>query len=201
MRTPPSSFVHALALVDPNLSVRWGDVLKQWIVESKAIIPTSELRYLTRRLARMERFAADPMHPQREQAAKLAKTIAEEVFCAKAGKRVICTTVSLNSQVFNAICAADSRRYGGYSRMADEMEKQEFIEAERTEKVLADQRNDLNREVYDQLNFLWRKRETALLAGERSMTKLLHGEAAAKKEKAKKRDTARAKQEIILTDL
>lgn len=147
----------------------------------------------------MERFAADPTHPQRDQAAKLAKTIAEELISAKTGKRVVCMTVSLNSQVFNAICAADSRRYGGYSRMADEMEKQEFIEAERSEKIMADKRNDLNREVFDQLNFLWRKRDDALLNGERNMTKLLHGEKAAKIETSIKRDQAKARQ-VVLTD-
>jgi hypothetical protein len=170
-----SNFEKALQLVDPSLSVRWGSVINQWVVERTAVIPLTEMGYLTKREARLDKIVHDPHHPQCKIHFGTWQSCAEELQSAKTGKRVICITSVLSQQIFNAICQSDMQRYGGYSRFADELEAAEMKMYVDQERIAANEREAINKEVYDQLNFIWRKKEDLLLNGERNMNKLLHG--------------------------
>ena len=175
MPTPNSGFVQSLKLMDSNLDVRWGSVIGQWVVERRGIIPSTELGYLSKRESRLDRIVHNESHPQAKAQFKTWQSCREELTSAQAGKRVICITSILSQQIFDMICAGDLHRYGGYSRYADELEAAELHMHEDQARMAANTREAINKETYDMLNFIWRKKETELLSGERSMQKLLHG--------------------------
>jgi hypothetical protein len=173
MSTPLAGFVTSLHAFDPLLSVRYGDVSRSWIIERKAFIPQDELAFLRRRRDRTARIMKTES-PLRPVTVKTFVGVSEELASAQDGKRVVLFAETLDSRVFDSLCLGDIQRYGGYSRYADEMDKQDSRDADAMEKRHSNEREELNRETFDQLGFLWRKRETELLSGERNMKKLLH---------------------------
>jgi len=177
-RTPPAGFVRSLQLMDSLLSVRWGPKVGKWVIERKAFVPVSEIEFLRKRKARAKAFfnhpPANATSAQKQQQGALWEELSEELASARMGKRPIMFTKVLSPEIYNALAAADIRRYGGYARYADALEAgEERAEAE-AERILSNKRNAYNKEVYDMLNFIWKKREDSLINGERDMRKLLH---------------------------
>lgn len=167
MRTPPPGFVSSLQALDPLYHVRWGDAIRQWIIEREAVYSETERSFLSNRLRRLK--AA----PKRD-AARLAEAF-EEDLSAQGGRRVICFVNQLDSKVFDAVCVADVRRYGGWSRYADYLDAQDEKKEEALLRQQASQRDDLHRIAHDHMSFLGQHRIAQLEAGERDMNFLLHG--------------------------
>ena len=91
---------------------------------------------------------------------------------AKNGRRVIIYTRELDRRVFDMLVRAAIQKFGGYSRFADEVERlEESAEAKQT-RAHDSQMSDVNREVYDQMDFIERKRATDLAEG-KSMREML----------------------------
>lgn len=178
-KTPPAGFRRALQILDGLLDIHWGAVLGQWVIDRKAVIPVSEIEFLRRRKARTKKFVNNPPSDatpsQRQKHLDTYKGVSEELACARKGRRVILYTKELSPEIYNALCAADIKRFGGYARFADELERKEERAEEEAERVLGNKRHAMNQEIADQVHFLWRKRETDLLHGNQDMRQMLHG--------------------------
>jgi hypothetical protein len=81
----------------------------------------------------------------------------------------------LDAKVFDAVCHADIRRYGGWSRYADHLDEQDRLAEELAERRAAAVRDDLHRESWEKIEFLERNRGAQLEAGERDLQFLLDG--------------------------
>ena len=171
---PPDWFVKNLAIFDSLLRVRWGAVMKQWVIDRESSIPETELQYLINREHRLhDLISGNPEVYGRH--IPLYWNVAEEAASARQGRRVVLTTPVLNEDIFRTLMLSDISRYGGYSRYADELEASEAKAAAEKERAAANLREDINRETADMLHYIWRKRENALLNGHRNMNYLLHG--------------------------
>lgn len=175
MRTASSGFVISLQALDPLLSVRWGELIERWVIERKAWIGQEELRHLRRRFARLSLWVKDESRAQHQLEKKVWGEVGEELRSALEGKRVVLRAKDLNRETYEMLCLGDIARYGGYSRLADEIEKRELEEEERQENARSAYREELHRESYDVLHFLWEKRGAKLDHGERDLNVLLHG--------------------------
>lgn len=168
-------FMRSIASLDPLLSVRWGAYANQWVVERKAVISQEEIGYLARRYRRLGEWVGDDTRSDIERVRATYIGVAEELVSANQQRRVVFFTPHLDNRTYEQLCLSDIRRYGGYSRLADQMDEFEAGEMARLERALTEERLDINRETYDMLNFLWRKRAAALDHGQRDMNVLLHG--------------------------
>lgn len=180
MPIPSQGFVNSLAGLDPLLRVRWGQVIHQWVIDRKSPLTDQEIFYLKRRRDRAARLVTKStgagLHPN--QVEKLQQTwmgLSEEVISAEEGRRVIVYATDLNPKLYDALVLSDMKRYGGYARFADHLEAEEARREADIDRQLANKRNALNKETFDMLNFLWRKKESKLLDGERDFRYLLHG--------------------------
>lgn len=179
MRVPPAWFVKAIITMDRMLSVRESvSSSAHWVIERKAVIAPSEIATLIRRRDRVWRWVTFPNETQKQQLHQnriLWQSLADEVESAEHGKRVICRPRVLNQQVYNDLCSADIRRFGGAARYCTELEQQEErLDAEK-ERILANKRTAFNAEVYDILNFLERRKTDAMENGHTDLGYLLHG--------------------------
>ena len=175
---PPAWFVKAIGTLDPLLSVRRSVVTSHWVIERRAVIQPSEVETLRRRAARMYRWITFPNDEQKKQLHqnRIAwQSLQDEVASAEAGKRVISRPRVLNQQVYNDLCAADIKRYGGAARFCTQLEQDEERREAEQERILSNKRQAFNAEVYDMLNFMERKRAAALGHGHEDMQYLLHG--------------------------
>jgi hypothetical protein len=179
LKTPSKGFLTSLEILDSLLSVRWGEVIGQWVIQREARIPDTEMEFLKNRRERLRRFVngfgTDRESEQYRRTWNAYVGVCEEYTSATASKRVILFTPELTPKVYDMLCASDIRRYGGYSRYADELEAKEIAAQNDKERIWENERKALHAEVYDQLNFIWRNKETELLDGQRNMQKLLHG--------------------------
>lgn len=174
----PQWFVRALSTLDPLLRVRWGNVRAHWVIERKGIIPAQELEILIRRERRLWRWITTPAPAQQDAIHKNRITwmnVAEELDSARRGYRVICMPTVLNNQVYHDLCRSDFQRYGGFARFCDELEAQETFAENDAERQLTNKRQAMNGEVYDIMQFLNRKRGSAMEAGRTDLNYLLHG--------------------------
>lgn len=162
--SPALSFEQSLKLFDPLLRVRPAKFLtEKWIIERKGYIAPVELWYLKRRSDRALRFSKNTHDvKKRETLLKLHREVGEEYESARDGHRVVLIAGSLDRRVFDLLAAGDMQRYGGYSRFADELEKNEKAKEQALERELAGMRDDLHSEAHDKLNFAWRKKDDKL---------------------------------------
>lgn len=177
MLKPSTGFVNSLHGLDPLLSVYWGEHVQQWVVVRKSHVSEAELGYMRSRRDRLAKLIPN-FDGHENQLGKMKSTylgLSEEIRAGEGGKRVVLFAARLSQQVYDALVLADMSRYGGYSRMADEMEAAEERAEQEIERKQKEQRIAMNKEVYDQLSFLSRKRSDALANGRRDMRHMLHG--------------------------
>jgi hypothetical protein len=169
-----SAFRAACNSFDPFLSFRWSSRIGKWVVDRKALIPGTEIAFLTRRIARLEDAARRAKTARSDSAvnSELHQTV-EELASAKEGKRIVFFTKTLDSRTFDALAFSDIRRYGGYSRFADELEKTEAYASSEADRMFRNHMEGTHKEAYEMLNFLDRKRSTELERGERRLEVLL----------------------------
>lgn len=176
MRQPPNWFVRSLSALDGLLSVRWGQQLDQWVIERKAYIPQTEIGFLSRRFARTMEFSRQMKREKKERESLFhtALQVKEELDSSLQGRRVILFARKLNQDIFNNLCLSDITRYGGYSRLADDLEAAE--KREETERQRVDDNENITRhkETYDILRFLRERRSTQLENGVNDLKKLLN---------------------------
>lgn len=164
MPTPTEGFVNSLHAFDPLLSVRYGEHIGRWVVERKAYIAETEIWYLTRRTERMRVRCVE--NPTNVKFRTEYDEIREELIAIRSNKRTVLMPKELNSQVFNMLAMMDTRRWGGYSRMADELENQDALKEEDRERQLTNENQARHKHTFDILSFLWRKRLTQLANGD-----------------------------------
>jgi hypothetical protein len=171
---PPEHYVRLLNAMDPLLTLRWGPYVGQWVIERKGIFGPEERSYLKRR---RERLAAKVnAGGATKDDVDTLNGVCEEHDSAMNGKRVVIMVRELDRKTYEALCLGDLQRYGGYSRYADEIEKQEAEEEDRKWKKISDQHLDMNKECFGRFgihDFIVRKKSTELRNGERSIKKLL----------------------------
>ncbi len=169
-----SSFQSACSSFDPLLSFRWSSRIGKWVVDRKALIPGTEIAFLTRRIARLEAAGRRVKTARSDSAVnfELHQTV-EELVSAKEGKRIVFFTKTLDGRTFDALALSDLRRYGGYSRFADELEKSEALASEEGDRMFRNHMEGVHKETYEILSFLDRKRSTELDRGERRLEVLL----------------------------
>ena len=170
----PRYFQDSLRLFDSLLSVRFSNLRKEWVIERKAYVSGNEIGFLRRRTERAFKSAKLKTGMARIRTYDLATQIAEECRSAEEGKRVILFAKELDRRIFDALVAGDIRGYGGYSRFADALDAQEDAAERKLLRDFANENQDRSREAFDQLNFLWRRRETELLDGKRDIKELLN---------------------------
>lgn len=180
-RHAPQWFVKAVTSMDPLLSVRESVSSAHWVIERKAVIAPSEIETLRRRRDRVWRWINFPNEEQKRQIHqnRIAwQSLADEVESAERGKRVICRPRVLNQQVYNDLCQADIRRYGGAARFCTDMEQAEERHEAEMERILQNKRDAFNKEVYDMMQFLERRKSDAMAnrpESELDLRYLLHG--------------------------
>lgn len=175
---PPKGFVNSLKGLDPLLNVRYGDFIRQWVIERKSPVTQAEMDSLVRREARLRRILGNSADLHPNQLAKNEASwigVSEQWVSAKRGYRVILFTPHLGPRIYDALVLADIKRYGGYAAFADHIEAAEIKREKDIDRQLANKQNALNKEAYDMLQFIWRKRSDALANGQRDMRYLLHG--------------------------
>jgi hypothetical protein len=167
MPIPNPGFVNSIQSYDPLLDVRWGPCIGRWVVERKGFVTETELWFLSRRASRLQRWINDLARPAKDRAkySEQLQEIQEELTSAKKGYRVVMMPKELNTLAFNTLAMMDIRRWGGYSRMADELEAMESRKEADQDRMLANEREALAKQTYDVLGFLWRKRSTELASG------------------------------------
>lgn len=173
MQTAPSHFEESLRLFDPLLGVRWSDLKKEWVIERKAFVSEKEIGFLRRRRDRAFRSSSLKTGMAKIKTFDLACQIAEELNSAVQGKRVIIFAKDLDRRIFDALVMGDIRRYGGYSRFADMLDAEEDKRERDLIRQMSNENDARSKEAFDQMNFLWRRRETQLLDGKRDMQELL----------------------------
>ena len=173
----PSAFESAARSFDRYISVRWGEKIHQWVIERRAYIPTTEKWFLTRREARLMRFSQEPKRSEKERASLLRsfQEVHEERVSAQKDRRVLLFARWLTTEIFDALVASDIKRYGGYSRYADELERREAAQETEDRRVVLSDNQSVHEEARQNVDFLLRKRSTSMFHGERSLTKLLAG--------------------------
>lgn len=168
---PSESFTRMLEIMDPLLSVRWGPHVGSWVIERKAVLQPDEVFYLRRRAERLTRKVALANAKQADK--DTLAGILEELTAAEANKRVILFTPSLNDRVYNQLCLSDIRRYGGYSRYCDEMERNEEAKEADRERQLMEWKIARSKEAARVIRFLEDKRATQLQHGGRTVAEML----------------------------
>lgn len=181
--SPEQRFILNLQSFDPLLSVRYSDILQSWVIERKAYLRENEVYYLKRRLERTERLLR--ARPDSLEIRKSRDGIAEEFLSAQRGARVIFFTRNLDRTCFDRLAMSDCQRYGGYSRMADEIDQLDKQEEKRQERKEMDELFGMNEEAWNQMRFLRDRRSVQLDHGERDLRYLLHGKRSNKPPKKK----------------
>lgn len=186
----PAGFRACVSRFDTQLDVRWGEALHQWVVDRTSVIPQNEMEYLQKRKERLERRLRtnpktriqlpngeeDTVSLDTEGLKKLEylyRQVYEEWISAKRGRRVILFASHLTTEIVDALMLSDIKRYGGYSRFADELEYQEDKLEEARASAFRRENEENHRRVYSILDFLNRKRLTEMDHGERDLKKLL----------------------------
>lgn len=173
LREADERFIRNLQGLDHLLDCRWSDLLSSWVIDRKAIVPDTEVRFLTNRLARAEKWLRESPDDTKKRSHR--DGVAEELRSARAGRRVIFFTRHLDRRCYDRLALGDIQRYGGYSRLADEIEAEEKAVAKKLDHEHASELEDVNREAFDQLNFILDKKDARLHAGVRNLKTLLHG--------------------------
>ena len=177
-RLSPAAFQQAINAFDPLLRVRWSSSVGKFAVERLGHIPETERKYLAQRKKRLAGLIPSKQGKEQEALRRVYGEVSHELEAAETrNARVIFFTEELNDSSYNALCASDITRYGGYSRYADELERREAAEEKERKRQTQNRMEDIHREAYDVLGFLQRRRSTQLEHGERDMKKLLHGRA------------------------
>ena len=178
-RRVPQWFLKAIGILDPLLSVRDSIVTSHYVIERKSFIPPSELATLIRRRDRTYRWITFPNEDQKKAIhanRKQWQALMDEVESAEHGKRVIGRPRVLDQSVYNDLCKSDIRRYGGHARFSTQMEQDEERREADQERMADNRRRAFNAEIFDQMDFLHRKRSNLLDHGEdKDMRYLLHG--------------------------
>ena len=173
---PPRGFVTALHNLDPELSLRYSGRMGMWVIERRARrMPETEVRLLTNRVRRFRAIANNPDHPQFHLGRKMLARTEEELTSAKANKYAVMFTRELNPRAYDLLCAQDIQRNGGAEAVALKIEEDERKKAADQDRMNQNEMHALHLETFDILNFIWRKKETQLLHGERDLRKMLHG--------------------------
>lgn len=173
----PVWFVRAITQMDPMLSVRRSIVTNHWVIERKGVILGSEIETMRRRRDRIYRWITFPNETQKEQIHKNRmewQSLCDEVESAEHGKRVIGRPRVLNQGVYNDLCKADIRRYGGAAKFCTDLEQEEERREQDLERMMSNKRTAMNAEIYDILNFLERKRSDAMANRPESQLDLAH---------------------------
>lgn len=173
MSMSPETFSSVLQAFDPLLGVRWGSYVVRWVVDREAFIPNEERRFLKRRRARLYALMHHGDPDQRRTYQSLWRQVAEEDESAATGRRLIVMPEVLDRRVVDSLMWSDIRRYGGYSRMADEWDKQERAAANEAKRVQTNEDMARHSETFDALNFLRRRRSVELDRQERDLKVLL----------------------------
>ncbi len=173
----PAAFESAARSFDRYLRVRWGDRIQQWVIERRAYIPDEEKWFLARREARTLRFSKETKRSDKERASlKITwQELYEENVSAKNDRRIILFARWLTDEIFDNLAASDIKRYGGYSRFADELERREAVEEKEDSRITLNENESAHKEAFDNMSFLLRRRSADMYQGERSLTKLLQG--------------------------
>lgn len=119
---PPANFEAALHRYDDALSIRWGPVVNQWVLERKGrLIPALHRLLATRRRIAERSLRTSPHDPE---ALKWQKCI-EEWQSSRSGKHVIGYVMTLDRRVFDSLWLRDYTKHGGVEASLNAMEAEE----------------------------------------------------------------------------
>lgn len=176
---PPAWFIKSIGILDPLLSVRKSIVTSHWVIERTGYITASELATLIRRRDRTYRWITYPNEDQKKQIHQNRlqwQSLMDEVESAQHGKRIISRPRVLNQGVYDDLCKSDIRRYGGHARFSTKLEQEEERREADQERQADNRRRAFNGEVFDMMDFVYRKRANLLDHGEdKDLKYLLHG--------------------------
>ena len=176
---PPDWFIRALALLDPDLRVRWGGT-GRWVVEQKSFVPPSEIYYLKRREARLAGWVAAPKVDQSAETTEKNlvtwQDLAERLASAGDGYRVLFYPERLDQQAYEQIVLGQHARYGGYSAFFDKLEEKEAEEERKLAARHQSKRENVAGEFYDIVDFIGRKKIGDLAAGTKTLGEIVHGD-------------------------
>lgn len=150
----PETFEQALKHYDPALTVRWGHVIKAWVVDRKCRIPAALLLTLTRGMKKaVDLLGKHGLSPERIYP---LQKVCEEGYSAGFGCRVIIYAKYLDNRVFDALRLTDLQAAGNLERAIN-------ASVNRADQKKRDRYNEfepLGREVVDVMGWANRRHST-----------------------------------------
>ncbi len=144
--TPSEMFIAQLRIMDPLLSVRWGNFVSQWVVERKCVTTPHELKWFIRERARDELTRRAGLMNADEEADFTA--LNEKITSLKDGRRILMFAVSLDATVIDLLKRRDMTGFGGYARYFDAQERRVSEAAALRRAARVAQCDDINVEAY-----------------------------------------------------
>jgi hypothetical protein len=178
---PPEAITELIVAMDGLLRVRWGSHVGKWVVDRVAVTPVNELKWLLRRRDRYAAWCKRSPEDAEKYRCDLASVL-EEIVSAQDSppRRVILVTTIIDMKVYDALCLGDIKRYGGYSRYADEAEREMDAEHEQSRLSYRSRVESVTHEAYGRggiHDFLTSKKRAGVLGqlqrGEKTLTQIL----------------------------
>lgn len=152
----PETFENALRLYDPALSLRWGHVVKAWVVERKCQITPQLLATLVDGMKKAIHWMNSPEVQEKDQ--YRLKKACEEGYSAGFGKRVIIYAKYLDNRVFDALRLTDLQAAGNMERAINASKNR--VEEKKRDRYNAYE--PLGREVESVIDFGLRKKSAEI---------------------------------------
>lgn len=150
----PESFEQALKNYDPALTLRWGHVVKCWVVERTCFVSEALMATL---VDGMKKALALMHHPELSDDRRyMLQKACEEGYSAGFGKRVVIYTKALDNRVFDALRLTDLQAAGNLQKAINGS-------VNRDAKKKRDRHNEyepLGREIVDVSGWATRKHST-----------------------------------------
>ena len=153
----PNTFEESLKRQDPQLRLRWGNVIGCWIVERDCRIEPDLRLTLQYRGRRAQTLLGNPSVPEKRRD-ELRKEVEEGASAAR-GRRIVVWTHALDNRVFNALWQSDLQRHG-----IDRFDLAQARDEKARDKKHHDELEDISREV-EEVTWWARGKKSAEIEG------------------------------------
>lgn len=110
----PENFERALQNYDPALTLRWGHVIKTWVVERRCYVSPPLMATLVDGMQKAIKHMSNPVLDDAKR--YMLQKACEEGYSAGYGRRAVIYTKALDNRVFDALRLTDLQATGNMER-------------------------------------------------------------------------------------